>query len=100
MRGLDVTIFGLKIYPNRIRISAKSASRAQSGNGFVFTHYDAHYLLVAITRAYAHLQHPRAWKKLMVRGMKQSSSWELPAREYIQLYKKALHFKYEKDPVD
>lgn len=63
------------------------------GNGFVFTGYDSASLLVAITRAYTHFQHPVVWQKLIVRGMQQSNSWELPARKYLELYRRALRFK-------
>ena len=67
-----------------------------SGNGFVFKEYASYNLLVAIVRAYAHFQHPRTWKKLVEQGMRQSNSWDLPAREYMGLYKKALQFHNEK----
>lgn len=65
----------------------------KTGNGFIFKEYDHSSLLVAIIRAYSHFQHRRAWRDLMVRGMKQSSSWELPAKKYVELYHKALKFK-------
>ena len=64
-----------------------------SGNGFVFKEYNQQSLLMAITGAYSHFQHHRTWRSLMVRGMKQSNSWELPARKYLALYKKALQYK-------
>lgn len=67
----------------------------ESGNGFVFEKYDSLALLVAITRAYAHFKHKPAWRKLVIRGMKQSNSWELPARKYEELYTMAIKFKQE-----
>jgi starch synthase len=69
-------------------------TKAPESNGFVFTEYNAFAFLAAIARAYAHFQHPISWKELLVRAMQQSNSWELPARKYVELYKKALKFKH------
>ena len=64
-----------------------------TSNGFSFSTYDSRELLIAITRAYTYYQHHEPWRSLVVRGMQQSNSWELPARKYVELYKKALKFK-------
>lgn len=69
----------------------------KSGNGFLFKEYTDYALLAAISRAVAHFQHHRSWRPLAVRGMKQSNSWELPARKYVELYKKTIQFKNETD---
>ena len=63
------------------------------GNGFVFTHYDGRDLLVAITRALETFKYKRVWEELVVRGMKQSFSWEIPARKYVALFRKAINLK-------
>lgn len=65
----------------------------EQSNGFVFENYDSYSFLAALSRAYAHFHHPITWHKLVERAMLQSNSWELPARKYIELYKKALKFK-------
>ncbi len=70
-------------------------TKAPESNGFVFTDYDSFAFLTAIARAYAHFQHPISWKELVMRAMQQSNSWELPARTYVELYKKALKFKHD-----
>lgn len=68
-------------------------TKAPDSNGFVFSDYDSFAFLAAIARAYAHFQHPISWKELVMRAMQQSNSWELPARKYVELFKKALKFK-------
>lgn len=63
---------------------------ANKGNGFVFKHYDAKDLLVAIARAIETYKYPKVWEKLCKRGMRKSYSWEIPAEKYILLYRQAL----------
>lgn len=65
------------------------------GNGFTFKHYNAKELLVAITRALETYKYKKVWKDLVIKGMKSSFSWELPAERYVELYKKAIKFKKE-----
>jgi len=43
-----------------------------------------------IIRALENYKHKKAWEKLVKRAMKQSTSWEIPAQKYLELYKKAL----------
>ena len=59
------------------------------GNGFTFKNYNPQELLVAVTRALETYKYKDVWKMLVRRGMKSSFSWELPAKKYIQVYKKA-----------
>lgn len=66
-----------------------------NGNGFIFKEYSSKELLIAVTRALETYKHKHIWRALVCRGMKASSSWELPANKYIQLYKKAKNFKNE-----
>ena len=60
------------------------------GNGFEFKTYDSRDLLVAITRALETYKHRDMWKSLVVQGMKKSFSWEIPARKYVALFRKAM----------
>lgn len=62
----------------------------EKGNGFVFSYWHENDLLVAITRAIESFKYKEKWKKLVIRAMKQSFSWDLPAQKYIELYKKAI----------
>lgn len=65
------------------------------GNGFTFKNYNIAGLLVALTRALETYKYEKVWSDLVKRGMNASFSWELPARKYIDLYKKARKFKNE-----
>jgi starch synthase len=67
--------------------------RTGQGNGFVFNKYNSFDLLVAIVRAITNFKHKKVWKNLVEQGMKRSFSWELPARKYVELFRKAIKFK-------
>lgn len=60
------------------------------GNGFVFRSYTSRDLLVAIARAVETHKYQRIWEHLTWRAMKQSFSWEIPAKKYVTLYRKAI----------
>lgn len=63
------------------------------GNGFEFNKYDAHDLLIAVTRAVETYKHKEIWNTLLHKAMTQSFSWEIPAKKYIKLFKKILKEK-------
>lgn len=63
------------------------------GNGFIFKTYNKEELLVAIAQATESYKYQEQWYKMVQRAMKQSFSWELPARKYLELYKIALKIK-------
>jgi len=63
----------------------------RKGNGFVFKEYDPQDFLGTIDRALEAYQSKDAWKKLVITGMKQSHSWEIPAEKYIKIFKKAIN---------
>ncbi|MFA5127052.1 MAG: glycogen/starch synthase [Patescibacteria group bacterium] len=63
------------------------------GTGFTFKNYDQQEFLIALTRALETYKHKKVWRDLACRGMKSSFSWELPAKEYIELYQKAIKNK-------
>ncbi len=60
------------------------------GNGFIFHHYEEKELLMAIVRALENYKRKSAWQKLAKRAMRETYSWNLPAKRYIALYKKAV----------
>lgn len=60
------------------------------GNGFVFKSYDSRDFLVAITRAVVNFKYQLAWRKLVEEGMKQSFTWQVPAQQYVSLYRRLL----------
>ncbi len=70
----------------------------KTGNGFTFKNYTPMDMLSAITRALETFKYRDRWDKLMRSSMKQSYSWELPAEQYVKLYRFALA-KHRKYPV-
>ncbi|MFC1622437.1 glycogen synthase [Patescibacteria group bacterium] len=63
------------------------------GNGFVFKVYDARDMAIAISRGIETFKRKDEWKELVEKIMRQSFSWEYPARKYIDLFKKAIKVK-------
>jgi len=64
--------------------------RTGRGLGFVFKTYDSRDMLVAVVRALEVYKDSSRWSRLVEQGMRQSYSWEIPARKYVTLYKKAF----------
>ncbi|OHA47093.1 MAG: hypothetical protein A3A80_01580 [Candidatus Terrybacteria bacterium RIFCSPLOWO2_01_FULL_44_24] len=61
------------------------------GNGFVFTSYDSRAILTAIVRALENLKRNGVmWNNLIKTSMSEVYSWELPAKKYVSLFKRAL----------
>ena len=60
------------------------------GTGFVFNQFDELSLFEAIIRALENYKHKDTWRSLVSRIMQESNSWEIPAKKYILLYRKAL----------
>ncbi len=60
------------------------------GNGFVFREYSSQEFLNALREALACYQKPGLWLKIMEQGFSQNFSWEIAARKYLRLYKRAL----------
>ncbi|PKL72586.1 starch synthase [Candidatus Kuenenbacteria bacterium HGW-Kuenenbacteria-1] len=67
--------------------------QTKEGNGFVFKRHWKEDLLIAITRALENYKHQKTWEYLIEKGMRQSYSWELPAKKYVALFKKAMENK-------
>lgn len=61
------------------------------GTGFVFHNYTGQDLLMALTRAIETYKYPKVWEHLTWQAMRQSFSWELPARKYVELYHRAVN---------
>ncbi|MFA5162940.1 MAG: glycogen/starch synthase [Patescibacteria group bacterium] len=62
----------------------------QKGSGFTFKHEDEFAFYGAIIRALENYKNKKLWPSLVKRVMKQSNSWEIPAKKYLELYKKVL----------
>jgi starch synthase len=60
------------------------------GTGFTFDHFDTMSFYEAVVRSLEAYKFKKAWRDIMVRAMKESNSWEIPAKKYLELYYKAL----------
>jgi len=60
------------------------------GTGFTFRRYRPSDFLNTVRKALAVYQDREGWRGLMIRGMKADFSWERAAREYVNLYEKAM----------
>jgi len=61
----------------------------ETANGFSFESYSSRALLNTIKRALKLYPNRRAWRRLMLIGMRQDWSWDKSARDYLELYKRA-----------
>ncbi|MBU4375463.1 glycogen synthase [Patescibacteria group bacterium] len=66
---------------------------AKTGTGFSFDKFDPLSLHGAIVRALETRKYKDAWRDIIVRAMRESNSWEIPAKKYISLYMKAIRNK-------
>ena len=67
-----------------------------TGTGFTFTKYDGKELLKTLKRAVKTFKEKETWRKIQINGMEKDYSWEHSAKEYLELYKKAVQ-KSKKD---
>jgi len=58
----------------------------KSGTGYKFSEYSAGALLDCITRAMTDFHLPKAWRQLMLNGMKKDFSWGASAKQYGKIY--------------
>ncbi|MEI7620664.1 MAG: glycogen/starch synthase [Candidatus Falkowbacteria bacterium] len=66
------------------------------GNGFTFKGEDDFAFYSAIIRGLENYRHLESWKELVEKAMEESNSWEIPAKKYIKLYRKALKLNGKK----
>ncbi len=60
------------------------------GNGFSFSAFNHYSLFATIVRALENYRHEISWNQLIVKAMKESNNWEIPAKKYVALYRKAI----------
>ncbi len=58
------------------------------GNGFTFTHYNAHDMLHTMRYATSVYRDKKRWTALMRKAMKVDFSWSASAEKYMELYEK------------
>ncbi len=64
-----------------------------TGVGFRFTEYEPSAFWQAIKTAIDLFNKPETWQQIMRNGMVKDFSWQSSARQYLELYKKALDSK-------
>jgi starch synthase len=62
----------------------------RTGTGFVFEAFAAEPLVEAVSRAAAARQVPALWGAIVRNAMAEDYSWDASAREYVNLYRRAL----------
>lgn len=65
-------------------------AKKSQGNGFVFTEYSSKALLETVKKAVETFRNKKMWAKLIINGMNHDFSWNVSAKKYIELYKKAI----------
>ena len=63
---------------------------ANTGNGFVFSNYNAHEMMYALKHALSMYGNFEIWSKIESNAMTADYSWKESAREYIELYNKLI----------
>jgi starch synthase len=61
----------------------------KTGTGFKFIGYTPGALLGAIRDAIGYYRQPKAWRQLMLNGMKKDFSWPSSAKQYVKIYQAA-----------
>lgn len=64
--------------------------RRGQGNGFTFRPYEAGALYTAMVRAVEVWKYGDVWRQIQVRGMSTDFSWARSARQYVEVYQRAL----------
>jgi starch synthase len=71
---------------------------AKVGTGFVFSPYDSLACFAAIVRSLETYKHPAVWESLIVNAMAQDLSWDVSARQYRALYRRAWDGRHKGAP--
>jgi starch synthase len=61
------------------------------GTGFTFEEYTPVALLVALRRAIETFGNRTLWRRIQKMGMRQDFSWDASARQYVEVYSRAVH---------
>jgi len=61
----------------------------KTGTGFKFVGYTPEALLGVIRDAVGYYRQPKAWRQLMLNGMKKDFSWPSSAKQYLKVYQAA-----------
>jgi len=75
------------------------SQRAGTATGFVFDESSPRALLGALRRALAAARDPVAWRAIQRAGMAREAGWRRAAREYLELYRRALSGEKSPSPL-
>lgn len=64
--------------------------KTSKGIGFVFSSFTREAFLMTVARALETFKYPKVWEHLTWQAMKMSYSWELPAKKYVNLFRRAM----------
>jgi starch synthase len=67
-----------------------------TGNGFTFHKYNKLSLFGAVIRAIQVYRNEKLWSNLIKRVMKEDVSWEKAAKQYLDLYSRAVEFRRDR----
>jgi starch synthase len=61
--------------------------------GLLFDEYTPEGLIEAVKQAIARYRDPAIWRSLTHRAMGQRFGWEVSAKKYLEVYRRALAFR-------
>ena len=67
----------------------------KDGTGFTFKEFSKLSFLTAVVRALEVYKNKDVWNKIVQRAMKQDFSWDYTAKQYLELYQKAIKIRKE-----
>ena len=67
-----------------------------TATGFVFDSYDSNALAETVERAIDLYSEPDQWRRVMTNGMSIDWSWQNSAKNYIDVYRKALERRFDR----
>ena len=62
----------------------------KKGTGFSFERFDTFDFYGAVIRALENFKYKQDFRDIMIRAMQESNSWEIPAKKYVDLYRKTI----------
>ena len=62
-------------------------------NGFIMPDFTSKSLVATVRRTIDVFHHPQRWRELQLNAMAEDHSWKNSAREYLQLYQKAVELQ-------
>ncbi|MCK4540082.1 glycogen synthase [Candidatus Parcubacteria bacterium] len=68
----------------------------KKGTGFSFERFEPFDFYGAVVRALENFKHKQEFKNIMIRAMRESNSWEIPAKKYVNLYYKMIRINGKK----